>query len=106
MPHWLFNIYKDGAVREVYRRTQGSGVTVNNRHQRGWLLSYPLLVGDMALLAELTELLQGLLTEFEWACERWKLRVSVEESLVMVVGSEPVAPRKDFDMSGEFTHMA
>ena len=86
MSPWLFNMYMDGVVREVYSRVPGKGVKMRVDGEREWMLSQLLFADDTALVAESAEQLQCLVREFGRVCERRKLRVNVDKSKVMCVG--------------------
>ena len=94
MSPWLFNVYMDGVVREVYARVNGMGVKMRVHGESEWILSQLLFADDTALVAESAEQLQCLVREFGRVCERRKLRVNVEKSKVMSVGVnvEPSLP--------------
>ena len=39
MSPWLFNMFMDGVVREVYSRVNGMGVKMSEDDEREWVLS-------------------------------------------------------------------
>ena len=86
MSPWLFNMYMDGVVREVYCRVTGKGVKMRVDGESEWMLSQLLFADDTALVAESAEQLQCLVRKFGRVCERRKLRVNVDKSKVMCVG--------------------
>ena len=86
MSPWLFNVYMDGVVREVYARVNGMGVKMRVHGESEWILSQLLFADDTALVAESAEQLQCLVREFGRVCERRKLRVNVDKSKIMCVG--------------------
>ena len=86
MSPWLFNVYMDGVVREVYSRVTGKGVRMRVDGESDWMLSQLLFADDTALVADSAEQLQCLVREFGRVCERRKLRVNVDKSKVMCVG--------------------
>ena len=45
MSPWLFNIYMNGVVREVYIKTKGKRVKMTTRDQKEWILRKLLFVG-------------------------------------------------------------
>ena len=85
MSPWLFNIFMDGVVREVYSRVNGMGVKMSVGGEEEWVLSQLLFADDTALVAESAEQLQCLVSEFGRVCKRRKLRVNVDKSKVMSV---------------------
>ena len=64
MSPWLFNMYMDGVVREVYSRVNGMGVKMRVDGEREWVLSQLLFADDTALVAESAEQLKCLVREF------------------------------------------
>ena len=86
MSPWLFNVYMDGVVREVYSRVNGKGVRMRVDGESDWMLSQLLFADDTALVADSAEQLQCLVREFGRVCERRMLRVNVDKSKVMCVG--------------------
>ena len=54
MSPWLFNMYMDGVVREVYNRVNGMGVSMCTGGV-WWVLSQLLFADDIALMAESAE---------------------------------------------------
>merc|ERR1711888_425040 len=68
MSPWLFNIYMDGVVREVYSRVNGMGVKMRVHGESEWILSQLLFADDTALVAESAEQLQCLVREFGRVC--------------------------------------
>ena len=85
MSPWLFNMFMDGVVREVYSRVNGMGVKMSVGGEEEWVLSQLLFADDTALVAESAEQLQCLVSEFERVCKQRKLRVNVNKSKVMSV---------------------
>ena len=67
MSPWLFNMYMDGVVREVYNRVNGMGVSMT-MGDIWWVLSQLLFADDTALVAESAEQLQCLVSEFGRVC--------------------------------------
>ena len=84
MSPWLFNLYMDGVVREVYAGVDGVGV----RLERDLVVSQLLFADDTALVAGSEEELQRLVSEFGRVCERRKLSVNVEKSKIMMCSRE------------------
>ena len=84
MSPWLFNMYMDGVVREVYNRVNGMGVSMSMGGV-WWVLSQLLFADDTALMAESAEQLQCLVSEFGRVCKRRKLRINVNKSKVMCI---------------------
>ena len=70
MSPWLFNLYMDGVVREVYARVGNVGVRMTDAREVEWLISQLLFADDTALVAESEKELQKLVTEFGVVCER------------------------------------
>ena len=79
MSPWLFNVYMDGVVQEVYVRAMGAGVDLAG----GLRVSQLLFADDTALVAESEKDLQVLVTEFGRVCYRRKLKVNVGKSKVL-----------------------
>ena len=65
MSPWLFNVFMDGVVREVYARVNGMGVKMRVNGESEWILSQLLFADDTALVAESAEQLQCLVRELE-----------------------------------------
>ena len=84
MSPWLFKMYMDGVVREVYNRVNGMGVSMT-MGDIWWVLSQLLFADDTALMAESAEQLQCLVSEFGRVCKRRKLRINVNKSKVMCI---------------------
>ena len=66
MSPWLFDIWMDGVVREVYARAERNGVNlvgVDGQGQ-GWELYQVLFADDIALVADLEDKLQKLVEKF------------------------------------------
>merc|ERR1712001_819488 len=101
MSPWLFNIYMDGVVTEVYSRVNGMGVKMRVHGESEWILSQLLFADDTALVAESAEQLQCLVREFGRVCERRKLRVNVEKSKVMSVGVNVETSLPNIMLNGE-----
>ena len=101
MSPWLFNVYMDGVVREVYSRVNGMGVKLSVGGEREWLLSQLLFADDTALVAESAEQLQCLVREFGRVCARQKLRVNVDKSKVMIVGEDVDPSLLNIRLNGE-----
>ena len=101
MSPWLFNIFMDGVVREVYSRVNGVGVKMREEGEREWVLSQLLFADDTALVAESAEQLQCLVGEFGRVCKRRKLRVNVEKSKVMCIGGSEDPAMPDIMLNGE-----
>ena len=100
MSPWLFNVYMDGVVREVYSRVNGMGVKLSV-NEIEWMLSQLLFADDTALVAESAEQLQCLVSEFGRVCERRKLRVNVDKSKVMIVGENVDPSLLEIMLNGE-----
>ena len=81
MSPWLFNLFMDGVVREVNARVLERGASMQSvGDERAWEVSQLLFADDTALVADSSEKLQKLVTEFGKVCERRKLRVNVNKS--------------------------
>ena len=83
MSPWLFNVYKDGVVREVNVRLLGKGLELLSANGGRFEIKQLLFADDTALVADLVEKLCRLLSERGRVCERRKLRVNVGKSKVM-----------------------
>ncbi len=83
MSPWLFNVYMDGAVREVHARMLGRGLSLVNADGREWNLSQLLFADDTALVADSEGRLRKLVEEFGRMCKRRKLKVNGSKSKVM-----------------------
>ncbi len=83
MSLWLFDIYRDGCIREIKVRVRDLGATLNVRG-----VEQPVVAGlyadDTVLLAESEGMLQRTVDEFDRVCERKKLKVNAGKSKVMV----------------------
>ncbi len=66
MSPWLFNVYMDGVVREVYARMLGRGLNLVSADGREWNLSQLLFADDTphALVADSEGRLRQLVEEF------------------------------------------
>ncbi len=80
---WLFNIYRNGCIREMKVRVRDLGARLNARG-----VEQPLVAGlnadDTMLLAETEGMLQRIVDEFDRICKRRKLKVNSGKSKVMV----------------------
>ena len=101
MSPWLFNIFMDGVVREVYTRVNQAGVKMSVRGEREWVLSQLLFADDTALVAESSEQLQCLVREFGGVCKRRKLRVNVDKSKVMKIGESDDPEMLNIRLNGD-----
>lgn len=101
MSPWLFNVYMDGVVREVYARTRGVGVNLLNEAGERWVLSMLLFADDTVLVADSEEKLQCLVTEFGRVCKRRKLKVNVGKSKVLRCSNEGACGRMHIQLEGE-----
>lgn len=101
MSPWLFNIFMDGVVREVYTRVNEAGVKLSGEGERDWVLSQLLFADDTALVAESAEQLQCLVQEFGGVCKRRKLRVNVDKSKVMRIGGSEEPEVLNIRLNGE-----
>ena len=97
MSPWLFNLYMDGVVREVYARARIAGVVFEG----GLRVSQLLFADDTALVAESEEGLKVLVTEFGRVCERRKLKVNVGKSKVLKCSREGVVGGLSVYLNGE-----
>ena len=82
MSPWLFNIYMDGAVREVNVRLLLKELELLSANGGRFEINQLLFEDDKALVAD-SEKLCGLVSEFGRVWERRKLRVNVGKSNVM-----------------------
>ncbi len=64
MSPWLFNVYMDGAVREVHARMLGRTLSLVNADGREWNPSQLLFADDTTLVADSEERLRHLVEEF------------------------------------------
>ena len=64
MSPWLFNLYKDGVVREVHARTLGTGAQLVGSKEEKWEVSQLLFADDTVLIEESKKKLERLLEEF------------------------------------------
>ena len=101
MSPWLFNMYMDGVVREMYCRVPGKGVKMRVDCEKEWMLSQVLFADDTALVVESAEQLQCLFLEFVRVCKRRKLRVNVNKSKVMCVGESVEPSLMNIMLNGE-----
>ncbi len=83
MSHWLFNIYMDGVMREMKGKVGEVGIKLYNEGRK-WVLNSILFADDTVLIAENESDIQNLVSVFNSACKRRKLKVNVNESKVMV----------------------
>ena len=86
MSPWLFNhfnVYMDGAVRELNVRVLGKGMELMSANGGRFEINQLLFTDDTALLVDSEEKLCRLLSGFGRICERKKLRVNVGKSKVM-----------------------
>ncbi len=83
MSPWLFNIYRDGVMREMKGRVGEVGVRMY-AEGRKWVLNSILFADDTVLIAENESDLQNLVSVFNCVCKRRKLKVNVNKSKVMV----------------------
>ncbi len=82
MSPWLFNVYMDGAVREVHARMLHRGLSLVNADGREWNLSQLLFADDTALVADSEGRLRQLVEEFGRVCKWRKLKVNGSKSKV------------------------
>ena len=100
MSPWLFNMFMDGVVREVYVRANQAGVRMNVAGV-DLVLSQLLFADDTALVAESEDQLQCLVREFGRVCDRRKLKVNVDKSKVMKIGEDTEPVVIDIMLNGE-----
>ena len=79
----LFNLYKDGALREVQARTLGRGAELVGDDEEEWELCQLLFAYDTVLVADSKKKLERLVEEFSRVCRRKKLKVNVAKSKIM-----------------------
>src|SRR5277367_2527837 len=80
---WLFNVFMDGAMKEMKNQVMNKGVELLWRNRR-WNLSHLLYADDAVLLAESACDLRELVQCFADVCKRRKMKVNVDKSKVMV----------------------
>ena len=83
MSAWLFNVYMDGAVREVNVMVLGKRLELLSVNGGRFEINQLSFADDTALVADSEEKLCRLVSEFGRVRERRKLRVNVGESKVM-----------------------
>merc|ERR1712121_55348 len=105
MSPWLFNLFMDGVVREVYTRVNQAGVRLSEEGEREWVLSQLLFADDTALVAESAEQLQCLVQEFGRVCKRRKLRVNVGKSKVMRIGGSEEPEMLNIRLNGDMVEV-
>ena len=81
---WLFNVYMDGVVREVNVMILGKQLELLSVNGGRFEINQLLFADDTALVADSSEKLCRLVSEFGRVCERRKLRVNVGKSKVMM----------------------
>ena len=101
MSPWLFNIFMDGVVREVYARMGGRGLELINERGWPWMLNQLLFADDTALVASSEEELQQLVKVFDEVCKRRKLKVNIGKSKVMRCTRNIDDRRLDVRIGGE-----
>ena len=101
MSPWLFNIYMDGVVREVYARVGGNGVNLVEDDGRHWELCQVLFADDTALVADSEDKLQKIVEEFDRVCVRRKLKINVNKSKVMRCSRREDGRRLNVRLNGE-----
>ena len=97
MSPWLFNLFMDGVVREVYARSMRAGV----EFEGGLHVSQLLFADDTALVAETEEELRILVREFDSVCQRRKLKVNAGKSKVMRCSREGNVGGLNVHLGGE-----
>ena len=90
---WLFNVYRDGVVREVNVRVLGKRLELLNANGGRFEINQLLFADDTALVADSEEKLCILVNDIGRVCERRKLRANVGKSKLsgargMVMGVE------------------
>ena len=86
MSPWLFNVHMDGVVREmnvIWMLGKGLELLVAGANGGRFEINQLLFADDTALLADSTEKLCRLVSEFGRVYKRRKLRVNVGKSKVM-----------------------
>ena len=101
MPPWLFNICRDGVVREVNMRVLGRGLSLVGAEGREWKVNQLLFADDTALVADPEELLRRLVEEFGRVCQRRGLKVNVGKSKVMKCSRDVDGGDLDIRLNGE-----
>ena len=89
----------DNIMREA-TMSMGGGISISYNTSKGLYLTYRdavegsttvqdvLYADDLALVAEQRQDLQRMLTVVDMVCKKWGMAISVENSKVLVVGSE------------------
>ena len=101
MSPWLFNVYMDGAVREMNVRVLGKGLELLSANGGRFEINQLLFADDTALVANSEEKLCRLVSEFGRVCERRKLRVNVDKSKVMRCSRHGNGDRMHVILNGE-----
>ena len=70
---WLFNVYMDGAVREVNVRVLGNALELLSANGGRFEINQLLFADDTALVADSQQKLCRLVAEFGRVCARRKL---------------------------------
>ena len=80
MSPWMFNVYKDGVVREVNIRVLWKGLELLSANGGRFEISHLFFADDTALVADSEAKLCRLMSPFGRVCERRKLKVYVGKS--------------------------
>ena len=83
MSPWLFYVYMDGVVREVNVIVLAKGLELLSANGGRFEINQLLFADDTALVADSSEKLCRLVSEFGRVSEKRKLRVNVGKSNVM-----------------------
>jgi len=97
---WLFNMYMDGVVCEVYNGVNGMGVSMSMCGV-WWVLSQLLFADDTALMAESAEQLQCLDSEFGRVCKQRKLKINENKSKVICIERNEEPTHLNITLNGE-----
>ena len=97
MSLWLFNLYINGAVREV----NGRGLKLVDRNDREWELNQLLIADGTVVVADSERKLCQLVTEFGRVCERRKFRENVGKSEVLSCMRNEDGARLNVLLNGE-----
>ena len=101
MSPWLFNVYMDGAVREVNVRVLGKGLELLSANGGKFEINQLLFADDTALVADSEEKLCRLVSQFDKVCERRTLKVNVGKRKVTRCSRYGTGDRMHVTLNGE-----
>jgi hypothetical protein len=96
MSPWLFNLYMDGAMKELMNVVVGEGVRIIGRGDE-WMVPCLLYADDLVLCGESEGSLRNLVKEFNRVCKRRGLAINVGKSKVMVMNGVDVQCHVEVD---------